>query len=64
MKKKKKICFKKKNKIAGVDKVTSVCWEGNGLRIAIGVGPCIYFANIKQEHKVGYMDNGSLVIGY
>jgi len=28
------------------------------------VGPAIFFANIKLEHKRGYMDNGTVIFGY
>lgn len=52
------------SQIAGSDKVGPISWEGNGLRLCMGVGPSIYFANVKQDHKWGYMDNGVLVIGY
>ena len=30
----------------------SVAWEGNGLRLALGIGPFIYFANIRHDYKV------------
>jgi WD repeat-containing protein 35 len=30
----------------------------------MAVGTAIYFANIKMEHKWGYLDNGTIVTGY
>ena len=36
--------------------MSAISWEGFGLRIAMAVGTAIYFANIKIEHKWGYMD--------
>ena len=30
----------------------SVAWEGNGLRLALGVAQYIYFANIRHNYKV------------
>lgn len=32
-------------------------WEGNGLRIALGVGSFIYFANIRHSYKWGYFSD-------
>ena len=32
-------------------------WEGSGLRIAMAVGPHIYFANIRHDYKWGYFSN-------
>jgi WD repeat-containing protein 35 len=35
----------------------SVAWEGNGLRLALGVAQHIYFANIRHDYKWGYFSN-------
>lgn len=51
-------------KVAGSDIVNAIAWEGTGLRIAMAVGPAIYFANIKLDYKWGWMDNQTVVFGY
>jgi WD repeat-containing protein 35 len=38
----------------------SVAWEGNGLRLALGVAQYIYFANIRHNYKWGYF-SGTVV---
>ncbi len=35
----------------------AVSWEGTGLRVAMAVGPHIYFANIRHDYKWGYFSN-------
>ncbi|XP_038051534.1 WD repeat-containing protein 35-like isoform X4 [Patiria miniata] len=37
--------------------LTSVSWEGGGLRIALAVDSFIYFANIRPDYKWGYCAN-------
>uniref|UniRef100_A0A1X7V818 Uncharacterized protein n=1 Tax=Amphimedon queenslandica TaxID=400682 RepID=A0A1X7V818_AMPQE len=37
--------------------LTAVAWEGTGLRIACGVGPYIYFANIRYNYKWAFFAN-------
>ena len=32
----------------------ALSWEGTGLRVAMAVGPHIYFANIRRDYKWGY----------
>lgn len=32
----------------------AVSWEGTGLRVAMAVGPHIYFANIRHDYKWAY----------
>lgn len=27
-------------------------WEGNGLRIAVGIGGSVFFANVRHDYKV------------
>ncbi|XP_033640666.1 WD repeat-containing protein 35-like isoform X1 [Asterias rubens] len=36
--------------------LTSISWEGGGLRIALAVDSFIYFANIRPDYKWGYCD--------
>ncbi len=33
--------------------LSSAAWEGTGLRIALGVGSFIYFANLRHDYQVG-----------
>ena len=33
--------------------LSSLAWEGSGLRIALGVGSFIFFANIRHDYMVG-----------
>ena len=33
--------------------LSTVAWEGSGLKIALGVGSYIYFANIRHDYQVG-----------
>ena len=35
----------------------AVSWEGTGLRVAMAVGPHIYFANIRHDYKWGFFSN-------
>ena len=35
--------------------LSAVAWEGNGLRIALGVGCFIYFANIRRDYQVSVL---------
>ena len=35
--------------------LSAVAWEGNGLRIALGVGSFIYFANIRRDYQVSIL---------
>ena len=35
----------------------AVTWEGTGLRVALGVGSFIYFANIRHDYKWGYFSD-------
>lgn len=37
--------------------ISALSWEGTGLRIALGVGAYIYFANIRPDYKWGYFLN-------
>ena len=34
--------------------LSTVAWEGSGLRIALGIGSFIYFANIRHDYQVGF----------
>ena len=49
--------------IAGHTSVTSITWEGSGLRIAIAVDSFIYFANIKPDYKWAYF-NSTIAYSY
>ena len=44
--------------------MTAIAWEGTGLRIAMAVGPAIFFANVKMDHKWGWMSTKTVVYGY
>lgn len=35
--------------------VSALSWEGGGLKIALAVDQCIYFANIRPDYKVRNM---------
>lgn len=48
-------------KISGV--LTSFAIEGNGLRMAIGVGKDILFANVQYDYQFTYFNN-SLVYSF
>ena len=37
--------------------LSALTWEGTGLRVAIGVGSFIYFANIRHSYQWGYFSN-------
>lgn len=37
--------------------VSSMAWEGGGLRIALAIGSFIYFANIRHDYTWGYFSN-------
>ncbi|KAM7060824.1 WD repeat-containing protein 35 isoform 1-T1 [Acridotheres tristis] len=37
--------------------ISSLAWEGNGLKIALAVDHYIYFANIRPRYKWGYCSN-------
>ncbi|KAG8124302.1 hypothetical protein E2320_019640 [Naja naja] len=37
--------------------VSALSWEGGGLKIALAVDQCIYFANIRPDYKWGYCTN-------
>ncbi|XP_031567757.1 WD repeat-containing protein 35-like isoform X2 [Actinia tenebrosa] len=37
--------------------ITSACWEGGSLRIALAVDSFIYFANIRPNYKWGFFSN-------
>ena len=39
--------------------ITSLSWEGGGLRIALAVEAYIYFANIRPDYKWGYLKCGA-----
>ena len=39
----------------------AVAWEGSGLRIAVGIGGHIYFANIRHDYKVKSQADSFLV---
>eukprot|EP00750_Incisomonas_marina_P007988 INCI15131.1.p1 GENE.INCI15131.1~~INCI15131.1.p1 ORF type:complete len:1219 (-),score=232.56 INCI15131.1:1496-5152(-) len=43
--------------------ISALSWEGTGLRIALGVGAYIYFANIRPDYKWGHFLN-TLVYSY
>lgn len=46
------------------DKVSGISWEGSGLRIVMAVNNALFFANIKPNHKWGFMSNSTLVFAY
>jgi WD repeat-containing protein 35 len=50
-------------KVPGSDIVRNITWESTGLRVAMGVGSVIFFANIRPNHQWTWMD-GRLVFGY
>uniref|UniRef100_A0A061SDB5 Wd repeat-containing protein 35 isoform x2 n=1 Tax=Tetraselmis sp. GSL018 TaxID=582737 RepID=A0A061SDB5_9CHLO len=37
--------------------ISSLTWEGGGLRIALAVGAYVYFANVRPDYKWGYFNN-------
>ena len=43
--------------------LSALTWEGTGLRVALGVGSFIYFANIRHNYHWGYFSN-TLVYGF
>jgi len=43
--------------VTGHKMVSSLSWEGNGLRIAVAVDSFMYFANIKPDYKWAYFNN-------
>ena len=32
--------------------LSSVAWEGTGLRLAVGIGMHVYFANVRHDYQV------------
>ena len=51
-------------KIPVNERVNSIAWEGNGLRLSMILGSSIYFANIKPNYKWGYLSTGTLIFAY
>jgi hypothetical protein len=51
-------------RVPGSELVSSISWEGKGLRLAMAVGASIFFANIKPDHKWSWMNCGTIVFGY
>jgi len=49
--------------INNADKVTSLSWEGSGLRISMAAGTSVYYANIKPDYKWGFMEH-TIVLAY
>ena len=43
--------------------ISSISWEGNGLRLALAVDSFIYFANVRPDYKWGYF-NKTLVYAF
>ena len=43
--------------------IDGISWDGNGLKLVIALGSCIYFADIKPYYKWGYMSD-TVVFGY
>ena len=37
--------------------LNALAWEGTGLRVALGVGSFIYFANIRHNYQWGYFSD-------
>lgn len=51
-------------KVFPTEYVGAISWEGDGLRIAMSVNSAIFFANIRLDHKWGYLENGTIVVAY
>lgn len=52
-------------RVPNADLVTSISFEGSGLRLVMGVGGSLYFANLKLDYKWCYMAQAeTLVFGY
>ena len=43
--------------------ISSISWEGNGLRLALAVDSYVYFANVRPDYKWGYF-NKTLVYAF
>ena len=42
-------------RVANTDKVNSLSFEGDGLRLVMGVGTIVYVANFKLDYKWSYL---------
>jgi WD repeat-containing protein 35 len=42
-------------KVPNAESVRTLAFEGGGLRLVIGVGSSIYFANLKMDYKWCYL---------
>jgi WD repeat-containing protein 35 len=42
-------------RVPNADSIKSFSFEGTGLRIVLGVGGSLYFANLKMDYKWCYM---------
>lgn len=36
--------------------ISSLTWEGGGLRVALAVDSYVYFANVRPDYKWGYFN--------
>lgn len=44
--------------------LTSISWEGNGLRLALTVDHFVYFANVRPAYQWGYFAGSTLVYAF
>ncbi|CAD8136286.1 unnamed protein product [Paramecium pentaurelia] len=49
-------------RVANTDKVNSLSFEGDGLRLVMGVGQTVYVANLKLDYKWSYLSQSETLI--